>query len=44
MKKKIILPLICFIFIVSCGKKADPEYKAEKYITEFEQAYKYINF
>ena len=30
MKKKIVLGLICMLFIISCGKKGDPEYKAEK--------------
>ena len=29
MKKKIVLGLICMLFIISCGKKGDPEYKAE---------------
>ena len=29
MKKKIILTLICFLFLFSCGKKGDPEYKVE---------------
>jgi len=29
MKKKIILTLLCFLFLFSCGKKGDPEYKAE---------------
>ena len=28
MKKKIILILFFFIFLISCGKKGDPEYKA----------------
>ena len=27
MIKKIILPLILFCIIISCGKKGDPEYK-----------------
>ena len=31
MIKKIILILIFFSLILSCGKKADPEYKAGKY-------------
>ena len=35
MKKNIILLIFCFITIMSCGKKADPEYKESKY--------KYIN-
>ena len=30
MKKKIILTLICFLFLFSCGKKGDPEYKEPK--------------
>jgi len=29
MTKKIILMIICLFFIISCGKKADPEYKAK---------------
>ncbi len=29
MNKKIILALLCFLFFFSCGKKSDPEYKAE---------------
>ena len=29
MKKKIILTLLCLFFLFSCGKKNDPEYKAE---------------
>ena len=35
MIKKILLIIILSIFIFSCGKKADPEYKESKY--------KYIN-
>ena len=35
MIKKILLTVVLLIVIVSCGKKADPEYK--------EGAYKYIN-
>ncbi len=27
MFKKIILIIMCLIIIVSCGRKADPEYK-----------------
>ena len=30
MKKNIILIIFFFIFLISCGKKGDPEYKAEK--------------
>ena len=30
MIKKIILPLILFCIIISCGKKGDPEYKESK--------------
>ena len=30
MIKKITLALILFCMIISCGKKGDPEYKAEK--------------
>ena len=37
MKKNIILLIFCFITIMSCGKKADPEYKAEKYISYFQE-------
>ena len=29
MKKKIILTLLCLLFLFSCGKKGDPEYKAK---------------
>tara|TARA_B100000900_G_scaffold378205_1_gene362181 strand:- start:878 stop:1006 length:129 start_codon:yes stop_codon:yes gene_type:complete len=32
MIKKIILPLMLFCIIVSCGKKGDPEYKVSKKI------------
>ena len=35
MTKKILLIIILFSFAISCGKKADPEYKESKY--------KYIN-
>ena len=30
MMKKTILMALCLFFLFSCGKKADPEYKAEK--------------
>ena len=30
MNKKVILILICFIALISCGKKADPKYKESK--------------
>ena len=30
MKKKIIIIFLCFLFLFSCGKKGDPEYKSEK--------------
>jgi len=30
MKKKIIIFLLFFVALVSCGKKADPEYKESK--------------
>ena len=30
MKKKIILAVLCLLFLFSCGKKGDPEYKAKK--------------
>ena len=30
MIKKILLILFCCIFVFSCGKKADPEYKESK--------------
>ncbi len=29
MKKKIILTVLCLLFLFSCGKKGDPEYKVE---------------
>ena len=35
MIKKILLVIVFLIFAVSCGKKADPEYKQSNY--------KYIN-
>jgi len=35
MIKKILLTVILLTFVVSCGKKADPEYNESKY--------KYIN-
>mgnify|MGYP001263812303 FL=1 len=31
MIKKIVLVIILLNIIVSCGKKSDPEYKADKY-------------
>ena len=31
MIKKILLAVILLTFMVSCGKKADPEYKESKY-------------
>jgi len=30
MIKKTMLMVLCLLFLFSCGKKADPEYKAEK--------------
>tara|TARA_Y200000002_G_scaffold93773_1_gene75597 strand:+ start:375 stop:494 length:120 start_codon:yes stop_codon:yes gene_type:complete len=30
MIKKVLLILFCSIFLFSCGKKADPEYKETK--------------
>ena len=30
MKKKAMLIVLCIFFLFSCGKKADPEYKANK--------------
>ena len=41
--KKIILITFFFTAIISCGKKGDPEYKAEKYISEFQKVQKYIS-
>ncbi len=35
MIKKILLSIIILVFVASCGKKGDPEYKQSKY--------KYIN-
>ncbi len=32
MIKKIIFIIIIFTFVVSCGKKSDPEYKESKNI------------
>ena len=34
MKKKIILTLLCLLFLFSCGKKGDPEYKDPEKKTE----------
>ena len=31
MIKKILLTVILLAFVVSCGKKADPEYNKSKY-------------
>ena len=31
MIKKIVLIIILFTFAISCGKKADPEYKQSNY-------------
>ena len=28
-EKKLIISLLCLCFLLSCGKKADPEYKAK---------------
>jgi hypothetical protein len=30
MIKKTLIIVLCSIFLFSCGKKADPEYKAKK--------------
>ena len=30
MIKKTMLMVLCLFFLFSCGKKADPEYKAKK--------------
>jgi len=30
MIKKTILMILCIFFLFSCGKKSDPEYKANK--------------
>ena len=30
MTKKTILIILCLFIMVSCGKKADPEYKSKK--------------
>ena len=30
MTKKTILMVLCLLFLFSCGKKADPEYKETK--------------
>ena len=35
MIKKISLILLCFCFIISCGKKGDPEYKEPEKKAEF---------
>ena len=31
--KKIILIIICFVVLFSCGRKGDPEYQANQYKT-----------
>ena len=30
MKKKIFISFLCLLFVLSCGKKGDPEYKTSK--------------
>ena len=30
MKKKVFISFLCLLFMLSCGKKADPEYKTQK--------------
>jgi len=37
MIKKTILLVLCLFFLFSCGKKGDPEYKAKKYINDFQK-------
>jgi len=37
MIKKIILPLMLFCIIVSCGKKGDPQYKDSKQKVEIQE-------
>jgi len=32
--KKIILIFLCLLFLFSCGKKGNPEYKASRSIVE----------
>ena len=39
MIKKISLILVLFCVVVSCGKKADPEYKGSKKKTEIEKMF-----
>ncbi len=34
MNKKIILILICLVTLLSCGKKADPEYQASRSVVK----------
>jgi len=31
MIKKVILILVCFVILFSCGRKGDPEYQANQY-------------
>ena len=31
MIKKVLLTIILLIIVISCGKKADPEYKVNKF-------------
>jgi len=31
MIKKVILILVCFVILFSCGRKGDPKYQANQY-------------
>ena len=37
MKKIIVFFIVSFLFILSCGKKGDPEFKAEKIFNKFDK-------
>ena len=42
MKKKLIIKFALFIFLISCGKKGDPEYKAKNNNSIFNSIYNEI--
>ncbi len=42
MIKKILTFTLVLVFLFSCGKKGDPEYKSKKNIFEFNKVHKYL--